>query len=190
MDGIDIPTLETERLRLRPLRAADFEDYAAMNADPEVQRYRHDPVPWDRGRSWRHLAFLVGHWHLGKPGMWAVEHREAGAFLGVVGYAEPADWPGFELAGALARPFWGRGYAGEAARAALEHAFEVLKKEKVISLVAPANRASIRLVERLGQRLETRIQHLGREMLLYGIEREAIGTTSMSCRSLTRLSAG
>jgi RimJ/RimL family protein N-acetyltransferase len=176
IDRLDIsciPTLETERLRLRPLRGSDFEDYAELNADPEVLRHLGGgPVPWDRGRSWRHLAFLVGHWQLGRPGMWAVELKETGAFLGTVGYAEPEGWPGFELAGIFARRFWGHGYATEAARAALDYAFTILKKDRVISLVYPENHASIRVVERLGERLEGRIQHLGREMLCYGLDRE------------------
>ncbi len=105
--------------------------------------------------------------------MWAVEHRETGAFLGTAGYAEPEGWPGFELAGILARRFWGQGFATEAGGAALGYAFNVLKKERVISLVAPENHSSIRVVERLGERLEGRIQHFGREMLLYGIDRES-----------------
>lgn len=102
----------------------------------------------------------------------AVELKETGAFLGTVGYAEPEAWPGFELAGILARRFWGHGYATEAARAALDYAFTILRKDRVISLVSPENHASIRVVERLGERLEGRIQHFGREMLCYGLDRE------------------
>ena len=174
MDDVVIPTLETERLRLRPLRRGDIDDYAALNADPEVMRYAGGT--WDRGRSWRHLAFLIGHWPLGGSGMWALEQRETGAFIGVVGFAEPEGWPGFELAGKLARRWWGYGYATEAARAALVHAFTVLQKNRVISLVRPDNHASIRLVERLGERLEGRTVLAGTEYLVYGIERE--GTSS------------
>lgn len=104
--------------------------------------------------------------------MWALEEKAAGAFLGMAGFAEPESWPGFELAGVLGRRFWGRGYATEAARAALDYAFTVLKKNLVISLVHPENRASIRLVERL-ERLLCRIEHPGKEMLCYGIDRES-----------------
>jgi RimJ/RimL family protein N-acetyltransferase len=170
----DIPILVTERLRLRSLRRSDLDDYAALNADPEVLRYLVGGAePWDRGRSWRHLAFLLGHWQLRGCGMWAVEQRETGAFLGVVGFAEPEGWPGCELAWTLARRWWGHGYATEGARAALAHAFTVWRKERVISLIHPENRASIRVAERLGETLQGRLHHFGREMLCYGIDRES-----------------
>jgi RimJ/RimL family protein N-acetyltransferase len=168
-----IPTLETERLRLRPFRRSDVEDYAALNADPEVLRYLGGGGPtWDRGRSWRHLAFLMGHWQLGGAGMWVVEHRETRSFVGTVGFAAPEGWPGFELAWILARRWWGQGFATEGARKALAYAFDTLEKDRVISLIHPDNRASIRVAERIGERLEKRIDHVGREMLCYGLDRE------------------
>lgn len=175
IDRFVIPTLDTERLRLRPFRRGDIDDYAALNADPEVMRYMGGT--WDRSRSWRHLAFLIGHWPLGGSGMWALEQKETGAFVGTVGFAEPEGWPGFELAARLARRWWGSGYATEAARAALAHAFTVLRKNRVISLVGPDNHASIRLVERLGERLEGRTVLAGTEYLVYGIEREGWALT-------------
>jgi RimJ/RimL family protein N-acetyltransferase len=170
IDHFVIHILDTERLRLRPFRRSDIDDYAAMNAGPEVMC--HLGGTWDRSRSWRHLAFLIGHWPLGGSGMWALEHRETGAFVGTVGFSEPEGWPGFELAGKLARRWWGSGYATEAARAALAHAFTVLQKDHVISLVRPGNHPSLRLVERLGERLEGRTVVLGTEYLVYGIGRE------------------
>jgi RimJ/RimL family protein N-acetyltransferase len=172
--SVEIPVLVTERLRLRELRKSDLDDYAALNADPEVLRYLGGGMePWDRGRTWRHLAFLMGSWELGEIGTWAVEHRETGEFLGVIGFSFPEGWPGFELAWRLARRWWGHGYATEGARAALDHAFTVLRRDRVISLIHPGNRASIRVAERIGERFQGRIEHLGREMLCYGIDRES-----------------
>lgn len=173
MDTFHVPVLVTERLRLRTFRKSDFDDYAALNADPEVTRYLGGGGPWDRGRSWRHLAFLIGHWHLAGSGMWALEQKETGTFLGLVGFAEPEGWPGCEFAWTLARRWWGHGYATEGARAALDYAFTVLKKDRGISLIHPDNRASIRVAERLDQSLQGRIDHFGREMLCYGINWEA-----------------
>ncbi len=173
MEASRIPILETERLRLRSLRRSDIDDYAALYADREVLRYLSGgPEPWDRSRSWRHMAFLLGHWQLGGTGMWVVEHKEIGAFLGMVGFASPEGWPGFELAWTLVRHHWGHGYATEGARAALAHAFTAFGKDRVISLIHPENRASIRVAERLGERLQGRVHHLGREMLCYGIDRD------------------
>lgn len=173
MNENEIPTLETQRLWLRPFRKNDFDDYAALYADPEVLRYLGGGAEtWDRDRSWRHMACLLGHWRLAGSGMWAVERQGAGTFLGVIGFAEPEGWPGFELAWTLARRFWGQGYATEGAQAALAHAFKDLHKDRVISLIHPENRASIRVAERLGQRIEGRIPHFGRDMLCYGIDRE------------------
>ena len=171
--GTGIPTLETERLRLRSFRKSDLDDYAALNADREVLRYiGAGSEPWDRGRSSRHMAFLLGHWQIWDAGTWAIEHKETRAFIGMVGFSSPEGWPGFELAWILARRYWGHGYATEGARAAMDYALTVWKRDRIISLIAPENQASIRVAERLGERLEDRITHLGREMLCYGIDRE------------------
>lgn len=176
MDLLEIPVLTTERLRLRPFHQSDVDDYAALYADPEVVRYLGGGGPWDPGRAWRHMAFLLGHWQLGGSGMWAVERKEAGPFIGIIGFAEPAGWPGCELAWTLARRWWGNGYATEGARAALAHAFGVWRKDRVISLIHPENRASIRVAERIGETLQGRRHHLGREMLCYAIDRETHAT--------------
>lgn len=171
MESLEIPTLETERLRLRSFRKTDLDDYAALKAGPEVARYLGSGT-WDRFRTWRHLAFLLGHWQLGDCGMWAVEQRETGTFVGLIGFAEPEGWPGFELAWTLARRFWGQGFATEGARAALEHAFTVWRKDRVISLIQADNHASIRVAERLGESLQGHTDLFGREMLCYGVDRE------------------
>lgn len=172
MGGSEIPALESERLRLRSLRGGDFENYAALYADPEVVRFISTGEIWDRGRAWRHMAFALGHWQLEGAGAWAAEEKATGAFLGVIGFWEPATWPDFELSWHLARRYWGRGIATEAATTALGHAFQVWRRDKVLSLIDPANRPSIRVAERIGERLEASINQYGREMLVYGLDRE------------------
>ena len=88
MELTQAPTLETGRLRMRMFREGDLDDYAALNADPEVTQFIGGP--WDRGRSWRHLAFLLGHWKLRGLGAWALEHKETGVFMGSIGTFGPA----------------------------------------------------------------------------------------------------
>jgi RimJ/RimL family protein N-acetyltransferase len=164
-------TLETDRLTLRMLRASDFEAYAEMCADPEVQRYIGDGQPLARPMAWRNLAMMVGHWSLRGYGLWAAQERPSGVFVGRIGFWNPDGWPGFELGWMLRRSFWGRGYATEGARAALEYAFTRLQQEQVISLIRPENAASIRVAQRLGERLVGPTDLMGRTALVYRITR-------------------
>ena len=162
--------LETERLLLRMIRLEDFEAYAALAADPEVMRYLGGKT-WDRLESWRHMCAMVGHWHFRGYGIWAVEEKASGRFIGRIGLHYPETWPGFELGWTLARAAQGKGYATEAARRALEYAFVDLNRDHVISLINPENQASVRVAERIGEKVEGRTQLLGTDVLVYGIDR-------------------
>ena len=165
-------TLKTERLVLRMLREDDFEQYVAIVADPEVARYLSDGKPLSRADAWRQMAMIVGHWQLRGYGMWAVEEAATGRLAGRIGFLNPEGWPGFELGWTLAREFWGRGYATEAARRVLEYGFTEMGLEHVISLIRPDNLPSIKVAERLGERLESSVELFGSEALVYGISRE------------------
>jgi RimJ/RimL family protein N-acetyltransferase len=166
-----VPSLNTTRLRLREPAQSDFDDYASMCADAEVMRYVGDRGPMAPEDAWRQLAMLVGHWRLRGYGMWVVEELGSGAFVGRVGLHYPEGWPEREVAWAIARPFWGRGYALEAAAAALRVAFDTLGWSRACSLIAPANLRSIRLAERLGERFERNLVLRGHEVRLYAIDR-------------------
>jgi RimJ/RimL family protein N-acetyltransferase len=144
-----------------------------MCADPEVMRYVGERGVLSREDAWRQLAMLVGHWQLRGFGMWALEERETGAFVGRVGLHYPEGWPGRELAWALVRSFWGRGLAYEGALAALTHAFEHLHWDRVISLIDPANVRSIHLAERLGERFEREVVVRGHRVGLYALDATA-----------------
>jgi RimJ/RimL family protein N-acetyltransferase len=168
-------TLETERLRLRMFRTADFEAYAAICADPDVMRYLGDGKPLSKADAWRQIAMILGHWSLRGYGLWAVEERATGALVGRIGLFEPEGWPGFELGWMLRRASWGQGYAIEGARRALAHAFTEMGRDHLISLIRPANQPSIRVAEKLGETLEGRTDLFGHDVLVYGIARSAWG---------------
>jgi RimJ/RimL family protein N-acetyltransferase len=169
---MNIPVLETDRLLLRKWRSDDFEPFALMCADEEIMRYLRGRT-FNRLEAWNHMAALIGHWELLGYGHWAVEEKASGEFAGRIGFMNPADWPGFELGWILARKFWGKGYATEGARHALQYAFDELDKGHVISLIHPENKASIRVAERLGEKLEGKTELMGRDALIYGIDRPA-----------------
>lgn len=163
--------LDTDRLILRMFRESDFDAYAEMCADPEVMRYIGDGQPLSRYMAWRNLAMMIGHWSLRGYGLWAVEERSSGDFVGRVGFWNPDGWPGFELGWMLRRSFWGRGYATEGAKAALVFAFTRLEQPHVISLIHPENAASIRVAQRLGERPVDRIELMGQPVLRFRIAR-------------------
>ena len=166
--------LETERLIMRMWREGDFEAYAAICADWEVMRFLNkEGKPLTRPEAWRHLAFLIGHWHLRGYGHWAVEEKESGSLIGRIGFLKPEGWPDFEIGWTLGRAHWGKGFAIEGARRALEYAFTELDREHVVSLILPGNQASIGVAKKLGERLEGRAELGGADVLVYGIDRGA-----------------
>ncbi len=173
-----LPILETERLVLRMFRQDDLDAYAAMCADPDVMRYLGDGKPLARPDAWRQMAMIVGHWELKGYGLWALEERTTGALVGRAGFFEPEGWPGFEVGWMLRRESWGHGYATEAAARVVRYAFTELGRERLISLIRPANAPSIRVAERLGERLQGRAEIFGHEALVYGIDRAAWRATA------------
>ena len=168
---IDIPTIETERLMLRQFRAGDFDEYAALCADPEVMRYLGDGKTKTRAEAWMHMAALLGHWELRGYGLWAVEEKATGRLAGRIGLLNLEGWPQMELAWTLVRSRWGLGFATEGARAAMDYAFSVMKADHLISMIVPENAASIRVAERIGERFERRADLLGKTVSVYGISR-------------------
>jgi RimJ/RimL family protein N-acetyltransferase len=161
-------TLRTSRLILRSLKAEDFEEYAAMLADPEVGRFFTDGKGMSRAESWRHLALVMGHEKMRGFSMFAVLERETNHFVGRVGPWQPLDWPGLEVGWCLARRYWGLGYATEAARAALRYCFDELGATEVISLIRPANTRSAHVAERIGHRLQGETDLHGVRCNIYG----------------------
>ena len=168
---MDIPEIETERLRLRAFRNEDLDAYAAMCADPEVMRYLGTGATLSRADTWRSMAGFLGHWALRGHGMWALEEKATGTLVGRAGFLEPEGWPGFELGWTLGRPHWGRGFATEAARRALDYAFHELDRDRVISLIRPANTPSMRVAERLGEARAGEIELLGGPCYVYEVRR-------------------
>jgi RimJ/RimL family protein N-acetyltransferase len=164
---IDIPHLETERLRLTAFGERHFEAYASMLADASSTRFIGDGEPLDRMNAWRSMAMLLGHWALRGYGMWAVELKDSGEFVGRVGLHNPEGWPDLELGWMLMPAQRRHGYATEAARAALEFAFARVGATRAISLIRVENTASEKVARRLGGRQATTIDFLGKSTLVY-----------------------
>ncbi|ONH60393.1 GNAT family N-acetyltransferase [Frankia sp. CcI49] len=166
-----IPTLTTPRLTLRPILREDLDAYTEIWADEEFAR--HIGGPLDRHSMWHNLAGNLGCWALEGVGPWSVVENETGHLVGRAGlWAEPG-WPGVEVVWFIGRPSWGRGYATEAAGAAITWVFEQRPPlTEVVSVIRSTNVASIRVAERLGMRFD-RVEYLhGGEKGVYVTSRE------------------
>jgi len=149
---MNAPRLDTPRLILRSMEPADFDAFAAMMADQEVARFiTLDQKAQDRMDAWRTMAYAMGHWLMRGFGMWAVVEKASGRFIGRVGPNYPEGWPDREIGWALAREDWGKGYATEAAGAAMEYEFAVLRWPRAISIIHPENTRSAAVARRLGE---------------------------------------
>lgn len=143
-----IPTLETDRLILRAFKPEDFDAYADFMADGEWSQFVGGPL--ERGKAWRSFATLIGHWELRGHGMFAVEEKSTGKFAGLIGHWNPGDWPEPEIAYSLTKDVAGKGYATEAVQAVIDHTFNTLKWDTVVSYIDDNNKPSQKVAARVG----------------------------------------
>jgi RimJ/RimL family protein N-acetyltransferase len=163
--------LETARLVLRPPTAEDLDPFLEIHSDPEVMRHLTLQGVPGRAGAWRMLALLAGHWTLRGYGQWTTVEKATGLVVGRVGLWNPEGWPGLEVGWVIRRSHWSRGYATEAAQAALDFAFEVVAADHVISLIHPDNGRSIRVAEKIGERFERADELDGAPVHVYGRSR-------------------
>jgi len=146
--------LTTPRLRLRPWRESDLAPFAAMNADPLVME--HFAAPLSREESDAYARRMMAAMEERGWGNWAIEVIGGEPFVGFTGLAVPSFeahfMPCTEIGWRLARGAWGKGFASEAARAALAFGFGELGLAEIVSFTALTNARSIAVMERLGMR--------------------------------------
>lgn len=142
------PTIETERLILRPPIPADLDGWEAFCSDAEVMRYLGGTA--SRPLAWRAMAGHAGYWALQGFGMFSVIEKASGRWIGRLGPIHPEGWPGDEVGWGLLREAWGQGYAYEGSVAAMDWAVKVLGWTDIIHTIDPDNIASRAVATRLG----------------------------------------
>jgi len=163
--------LETERLLLRELRQEDIAFVTAMLTHPEVMRYWPRPYTLQEAVEWidRQQERYRTHGY----GYWLAIEKASGQPVGQAGVLMQ-EVDGIEEVGIgyiLHRPFWGRGFATEAARGCLHYAFETLRRDRVAILIRPENTSSLRVAQRLNVRLEKCTHYAGFEHLVFVLHR-------------------
>jgi RimJ/RimL family protein N-acetyltransferase len=149
-----VSELTTGRLKLRQWRDADLAPFAALNADSEVMRYFLSTLVQEQSDEF--AGYMYETIERQGWGLWAVEVTDGPPFIGFVGLNrvsfEEHFTPAVEVGWRLDRPFWGNGYATEAAAGAVTFAFEQLHLEEIVSFTSTLNEPSIRVMRRLGMR--------------------------------------
>jgi RimJ/RimL family protein N-acetyltransferase len=167
--------IETLRLRLRPPQASDVQAMMEIHQDPDVIRYLGSGVPGGITVAWRNVAMMIGHWHMRGYGPWIITAKDGDEILGRAGLWNAEGGPGLELGWVVRRAAWGHGLATEAARAALDWAWRHVDGDHIISVIHATNTPSIRIAEKLGERLEFSEVIGGAEVRTYAIHRSDAG---------------
>jgi RimJ/RimL family protein N-acetyltransferase len=157
------PRIETERLILRGWRIEDYEPLAEMMADPDCGRYiTSTSKPLDAVASWFNMVTLAGMWAVQGYGLFVMEEKATGRFVGRAGPFHPIAWPGFEVGWGLHPAGRGKGYATEAARAAITWSRATLGASDIVHVIAIDNAPSQAVARRLGAVPGERLEIFGR----------------------------
>lgn len=145
--------IETDRLILRPMEPQDVEPHIDMMQDPETAKFLSpDQKPKSRSDDWRAAATLLGHWQIRGFGFFSVIEKETGEWVGRVGPWMPHGWPGLECGWSICSDRRGKGYAPEAAFAAIRWTFDQFPKlSRIISVIDPKNAGSQAVARKIGE---------------------------------------
>ncbi len=154
-----IPSLNTERLLLRAFEEDDLDPFAAMVSNLEVmQLATYDGNTMTRTRAWNWLCLMLGHWYMRGFGIWGIEEKSSGELIGRIGLQLQESFDDVELVWMLAKSAWGKGFATEGARAAIDYGLNTLALPRIAAVIRMENKPSIRLAERLGMEMEKEVE--------------------------------
>jgi RimJ/RimL family protein N-acetyltransferase len=156
--AVPVHSVETGRLLMRVPTPADAEALIGILWDPEVVALKqvtlYEP-PGSLELALKNTNKMVAQWELRGYGQWSVVEKASGLVIGCVGFYHPQKpWPGVDLGWAIHRSCRGRGIGTEAATAALAWAWRATPIDRVISLISPDDRRSIRIALKIGERFE------------------------------------
>ncbi|MEO1252048.1 MAG: GNAT family N-acetyltransferase [Pseudomonadota bacterium] len=146
-------TIETERLEMRAFAPGDVEAHIKMMQDPKTASFLTPTgEPREYGDEWRAAASYLGHWAIRGYGFFSVFEKSTGDWVGRVGPWQPGGWPGLECGWSIVSSRWGKGYAPEAAVAAIRWTFDQFPDlPRIISVIDPSNKNSQAVARKIGE---------------------------------------
>ncbi|MBD2463624.1 GNAT family N-acetyltransferase [Oscillatoria sp. FACHB-1407] len=181
----DPTVLQVNGFTMRPLQSLHLERLASIWADPEVTRFLPSRgVPISRESTEKALQSFIHHWQQRGYGVWAisVSHNSEGTaensssqMVGYCGLRYLDELEEVEVLYGLAKAYWGRGIATQAAKVAVAYGFNVAHLDKLIGLALPENLASRRVMEKTGLQYEKPIHIFGLDALYYSAKASQSG---------------
>jgi len=166
-----IPSIRTPHLVLRPLNEADAGVLHRIYQTEGVLRYFPNPVTPTLEKVQRFVTVQQAHWEKHGYGNWGILAEGQAELIGWAGLQYLPELDETEVGFLLDRPFWGKGYASEAALASLRFGFENFKLDHIIALVHPENLASRRVIQKCGLKYVETLSLWGMEVMRHRIER-------------------
>jgi [ribosomal protein S5]-alanine N-acetyltransferase len=168
--------LETERLILDTWQSADWAEFRPIATDVEVMRYITGGVPWSDERIQSFVDRQMELYRTRGFCRWKLMRKPDRNLIGFCGVGLWRDGLEPEIGWWLARPYWGYGLATEAARLALRDAFDRVRLERIVSIAMPGNKASTRIMEKLGLEFECEFESDGIRLVRYAMNRAQYAT--------------
>lgn len=142
--------IETERLVLRAITYDDKEELFQLHTDPEVQKWTGEPVVESMEEIEEAIAIRHHDYKTYGFGRLATIEKETSAFIGWAGLTYLPEFDKVDIGYRFKKKYWGMGFATEASKAIIDHGFNVLNLDLIIAIAMPGNKASIRVMEKVG----------------------------------------
>ncbi len=169
-------SLETKRLRMKPVSLSELDDLYELRSDPDVMRYIQDGRVWTRAEVEKWINYGLGYFDKYGLDFFSVFEKESENFVGQAGLFHlgfDVNQSTIELAYRLHKKYWGLGYATELARCLIQYGFEQLALPEIVCMHHPDNIASKRVIEKAGLHYVGTIQHQGSELPYYEIHNKS-----------------
>ena len=156
-------TIETRRLRLRPLVTADLESLIRLRQDPKMMRYMGDGHVYDREETESWIRWHIDIWDVDGYSILAADLKPDNRFIGWIGVTKPYWFPELmdtpEIGWFIEHQLWGQGLATEGATATLQFAFDEVGLDRIIGIYNAENTASGRVMEKIGMTFWREVPH-------------------------------
>jgi ribosomal-protein-alanine N-acetyltransferase len=168
--------IETARLRMRKFTPNDLNRLFAIRSDPDVMNYIGSGRPNSLEEVRATLNRFLAHWDQHGFGRWGMEYQETSELIGWCGLSYLEDTGEVEIGYGIAKAYWGKGLASEAASASIKFGFEELGLDRIVAVAWPDNASSRRIMDKLGMKYVKVTSNYGPEMVYYAISRDEYRT--------------